>query len=116
MATGVVAVGATVYALLLRSDYVVKKNTLDQISLGAENPVLPGTIDNADTYNRYKAAYADAQAAGKKQGVYVASVGLAVVATLAEMYLLRNSSKRVKKMITWKPSGYSVGLAFSYTF
>jgi tetratricopeptide (TPR) repeat protein len=116
MATGIVAAGAAIYALVLRSDYVVKKNTLDQISLGAENPALPGTIDNADTYSRYKVAYADAQAAGKKQGLYVACVGLAAVATLAEVYLLRNSSKRAKKMVTWKPSSQSVGLAVSYTF
>ncbi len=116
MATGVVAVGAAVYALLLRNDYISKISALNQISLAAENPTLPGTIDDADTYSKYKDAYAAAQAAERKEGLYIASVSLAAVATLAEVYLLRKKPKRENKPVTWKPSPHLLGLAVRYTF
>lgn len=116
MATAVVAVGASIYALSLRSNYLDKRSTLEQVSFGAENPTIPGTIDDADTYSKYKEAYTAVQDAEKKKGLYIASVGVATVAVLAEVYLLRNSSKSVKKMVTWKPSPYSIGLAVVYTF
>ncbi|RZM22631.1 MAG: hypothetical protein EOO88_28815 [Pedobacter sp.] len=116
MATGVIAVGTTVYALVLRNDYLTKRNALDQISNGAENAALPGTIDNADIYSKYKEAYIATQSAEKKKGWYIASVGVAAIAALAEVYLLRNPPKRTNKKLTWKPSSQSLGLAVSYTF
>ena len=116
MATGVIAVGATAYALLLRRDYLTKTSALNQISLGAINPNFPGTIDNDYTYSTYKEAYAAAQAAERKKGLYIASIGVAAVATLAELYLLWNLPKKTRKVITWQPSAHSIGLAVSYTF
>ncbi|MFD2937110.1 tetratricopeptide repeat protein [Spirosoma flavum] len=113
--TGLVAVGAGAYAYLLRNDYQSKMSTLNQISQTAD-PTGGGVIANSDTYRQYNEAYDAAQAAQQKNGLFKACVGVAALATIAEIYLLVHKPKPRTTALQWKPSSQSWGLAISYTF
>ncbi len=113
--TGVVAVGAGAYALLLRSDYQSKMNALTQISQTAD-PTGSGIIANPDTYRQYNDAYTAAEAAQQKNGLFKACIGVAALATIAEIYLLVHKPKPRTSALQWKPSSQSWGLAVGYTF
>ena len=109
------AVGAGAYALLLRSDYNTKLAALNQISQTSD-PSATGVIDNPDQYRQYNDAYNAAQAAQQKNGLFKACLGVAAVATLAEIYLLVHKPKPRTAALQWKPSSDSWGLAIRYTF
>ena len=113
--TGAVAVGAGAFALLLRSDYQSKLSTLNQIGQSAD-PNNTGVIDNPDLYRQYNDAYNAAEAAKKKNGLFTACIGVAAVATIAEVYLLLHKPKPRQRALNWHPSSQSWGLAVRYTF
>lgn len=113
--TGLVAVGAGAYAYLLRSDYQTKIDALNQISQTAD-PTGTGIIANPDTYRQYNDAYTAAEAAKQKNGLFTACLGIAAVATIAEVYLLVHKPKPRTRAFNWKPSSQSLGLAIGYSF
>ncbi|WP_460911989.1 tetratricopeptide repeat protein [Spirosoma areae] len=113
--TGAVAIGAGVYALLLRSDFQDKLGTLSQISQTVD-PTDSGIIANPDSYRQYNEAYTAAETAQQKNGLFKACIGVAAVATIAELYLLLHKPKLRTNALHWKPSSQSVGLAIGYTF
>ncbi len=113
--TGTVAVGAGAYALLLRNDFQNKLSTLIQVSEEVD-PTGNGIIANPDSYRRYDEAYTAAETAQKKSGLFKACIGVAAVATVAELYLLMHKPKPRTNALHWKPSSQSVGLAIGYTF
>ncbi|WP_020601572.1 tetratricopeptide repeat protein [Spirosoma spitsbergense] len=115
--TGAVAVGASVYGLLLRNNYQSKLGALSQISQTVD-PNNTGIIDNPAGYRQYADAYAAAEAAQQKNGLFKACVGVAAVAVVAEIYLLIHQPKPKSPVnaLRWKPSSQSWGLAVSYTF
>ncbi|MBD2699299.1 hypothetical protein IC229_01535 [Spirosoma sp. BT702] len=113
--TGAVAIGAGVYAVLLKNDYNAKLATLNKISQSAD-PSNSGEIANPDTYNQYKAAYDAAEAAKKKNGLFKVCIGVAAVATIAEVYLLIHKPQPKHRAMYWKPSSESAGLALGYSF
>ncbi|GAB2517748.1 tetratricopeptide repeat protein [Spirosoma aerophilum] len=113
--TGVIAVGTGAYALLLRSDYQSKLSTLTQINQTAD-PTGSGIIANPDTYRQYNEAYTAAEAAQQKNGLFKACIGVAALATIAEIYLLVHKPKQRTSALQWKPSSQSWGLAVGYTF
>lgn len=115
MLAGAVAIGAGAYALLLRNDFQDKLGTLNQVSQEVD-PIGSGIIANPDSYRRYNDAYAAAEAAQKKSGLFKACIGVAAVATIAELYLLVHKPKPRTNALHWKPSSQSVGLAIGYTF
>ncbi|RAJ93094.1 hypothetical protein LX87_04606 [Larkinella arboricola] len=115
VATGVVAVGAGAFALLLRNDYQSKLSALNQISQKAD-PNGTGIIDNRDLYRQYEDAYKAAEAAKQKNGLFTACVGVAAVATLAEVYLLVRKPRPRPSAFRWQPASQSWGLAVRYSF
>ncbi|QHV94024.1 tetratricopeptide repeat protein [Spirosoma endbachense] len=117
VATGLVAVGAGAFALLLRNDFQNKMGTLSQISQTVD-PSGTGIIDNPDAYRQYNDAYNAAESAQKRNGLYKASIGIAAVATVAELYLLLHKSPKTPRAtgFHWQPSSQSFGLAIRYTF
>lgn len=112
LATGLVAVGAGAYAVFLRSDFQSKKDALNRISQSAD-PNNTGSI-NSPSYPQYEEAYNAAESAKSRNGLFTACIGVAAVATLAEVYLLVHKPK--PRSITWHPSSQSWGLAIQYTF
>lgn len=114
-ATGVVAVGAGVAGLVLRSNYQSKLSALNKISQSAD-PDGTGVIANRDMYRQYDEAYAAAEAAKQKSSLFKASLGVAAVATIAEVYLLLHKTKPRQTALNWRPSADSWGLAIRYTF
>lgn len=113
--TGLVAVGAGAYGMLLRSDYQSKMSTLAQVSQTTD-PTGSGIIADDASYRQYEAAYNAAQDAQKKNGLFKACLGVAAVATVAELYMLLHKPKTRVSALQWKPSSQSWGLAISYTF
>lgn len=113
--TGLVAVGAGAYAALLRSDYQSKMSTLAQVSQTTD-PTGSGIIADPNSYRQYNTAYNAAQDAQQKNGLFKACLGVAAVATVAELYLLLHKPKPRASAIQWKPSSQSWGLAISHTF
>lgn len=113
--TGVVAVGAGAFALVLRNDYQSKLKALNQISQQAD-PNGTGVIDSPDLYRQYDDAYKAAEAAKQKNGLFTACVGVAAVATLAEVYLLVRKPKPRQTAFHWHPASESWGLAVRYSF
>jgi tetratricopeptide (TPR) repeat protein len=113
--TGAVAIGAGVYGLLLRSDYQSKMNRLNQISQQVDSSGT-GIIANPDAYRQYNDAYNAAQAAQQKNGLFKACIGVAALATIAEIYLLMHKPKSHISTWQWGPSSQSWGLAVGYTF
>ena len=113
--TGAVAVGAGVYALLLRNDYQSKMGVLSQISQTTD-PTNSGIVSTPDAYRQYDEAYRSAEAAQQKNGLFKACIGIAAVATIAEVYLLVHKPKPRTAGLYWKSSSQSVGLAIGYTF
>ncbi|GAB3641212.1 tetratricopeptide repeat protein [Spirosoma arcticum] len=111
--TGGVAVGAGVYALLLRNDYQSKMGALSQISQTTD-PSGTGVIANPDSYRQWKAAYDAAEAAQRKNGLFKACLGVAAVATVAELYLLMRRPKPRARALNWHPSSTSWGLAVTF--
>ena len=112
---GLVAVGAGAYAALLRSDYQSKMSTLTQVSQTTD-PTGGGIIADPESYRQYDNAYNAAQAAQQKSGLFKACLGVAAVATVAELYLLLHKPKTRVSALQWKPSSQSWGLAISYSF
>ncbi|GAB3948241.1 hypothetical protein GCM10028805_22140 [Spirosoma harenae] len=115
VATGAVAIGAGVYAYVLRNDYQTKMATLNEISQRVD-PSGSGVVDNPDTYQQYNEAYLAAQVAQQKHGLFKACLGVAALATLAEVYLFAYKPKLRTSGLHWKPSSQSVGLALVFTF
>lgn len=113
--TGLVAVGAGAYAALLRSDYQSKMSTLAQVSQMTD-PTGSDIIADDASYRQYETAYNAAHDAQKKNGLFKACLGVAAVATVAELYLLLHKPKQRTSALQWKPSSQSWGLAISYTF
>lgn len=113
--TGAVAVGAGAYALLLRSDYQSKMGTLNQLGQTADLSGS-GVIDNPDTYRQYNEAYNAAEAAQQKNGLFKACIGVAAVATVAELYLLMRKPKPRAHALNWHPSSTSWGVTVAFTF
>lgn len=110
--TGVVAVGAGAYALLLRNDFQTKLSALNQLSQTAD-PSGTGIISNPDSYRQWDEAYSAVETAQQKNGLYRACIGVAAVATVAELYLLIHKPKPRLRAINWHPSSTSWGLAVS---
>ncbi len=108
--TGAVAVGSAAYAVYLRSNFIAKKNTLVELEQSLD-PTNSGMIASRDQYQQYEAAYNAAEAARKQFGLYKVCLGVAAVATLAEVYML------IKKPLlhhnAWRiqPASESWGLA-----
>lgn len=115
MLTGAVAIGAGAYALLLRSDFQTKQTTLNQISQTTD-PSGTGIIGPRDAYRQYDEAYNAAEAAQRKNNLFKACIGVAAVATVAELYLLIHKSKPRVRAFNWHPSSTSWGLAATFTF
>ncbi|GAB3991325.1 hypothetical protein GCM10028807_21150 [Spirosoma daeguense] len=115
IAAGVVAVGASAYALMLRNDYQTKLATLNRISAAAD-PTGSGQIDTEQMYLQYDNAYVAAEAARSKNGLFKACIGVAAVAVLAEAYLLIHKPQSATNAFYWKPSSESAGLAIGYKF
>ncbi|GAB3902394.1 hypothetical protein GCM10028803_29000 [Larkinella knui] len=113
--TGVVAVGAGAVALLLRSDYQTKLSALNRISESAD-PTGTGIIANPDTYRQYDDAYKAAEAAKNRNSLFKACLGVAAVATIAEVYWLVHKPKPRKTAWNWQPASESWGLAVRYSF
>ncbi|MGF7214501.1 tetratricopeptide (TPR) repeat protein [Spirosoma lacussanchae] len=115
LATGVVAIGAGAYALLLRSDYQSKIDALNQISQTTD-PTNSGEIADPAAYQQYSDAYAAAEAAQQKSGLFKACIGVAAIATVAEIYLLLRKPKPRTTALELKPASQAWGLAVSYKF
>lgn len=115
VATGVVAVGAAAYAAFLHSDFQNKKNTVVQLAQTAD-PTNTGSIGPDDLNRQYQDAYDAAQTAASKNGLFKACVGVAAVATLAEVYLLVRKPKA--KPTAWQihPASESWGLTLRRGF
>jgi len=115
--TGAVAVGAGAYAYLLRSDYQTKLDALKQVNQTVD-PTNSDVIASPDAYRQYNDAYNAAKAAQQKNGLFMACVGAAAVATVAELYLLIHKPKTRARTSTlyWKPASQSYGLAIGYSF
>ena len=113
--TGAVAVGAGAYAYLLRSDYQTKLDALNQVSQTVD-PENTSVIANPIAYQQYKNAYSAAEEAQKKNGLFTACVGVAAVATVAELYLLIHKPKPRTSALYWKPASRSYGVAIGYSF
>ncbi|MFD1145441.1 tetratricopeptide repeat protein [Larkinella insperata] len=115
VATGVIAIGVGAFALVLRNDYQSKISALNQISQKAD-PNGTGVIDNPDLYRQYDDAYKAAETAKQKNGLFTACVGVAAVATLAEVYLLVRKPKPRSTAFRCQPASQSWGLAVRYSF
>ncbi len=115
VATGAVAVGAAAYAAFLHSDFQNKRNTVIQLGQTAD-PTNSGSIGPDDLNRQYQDAYDAAQAAANKTGLFKACVGVAAVATLAEVYLLVRKPKT--KPTAWQvhPASESWGLTLRRGF
>ena len=115
VATGAVAVGAAAYAAFLHSDFQNKRNTVVQLGQTAD-PTNSGSIGPDDQNRQYQDAYDAAQAAANKNGLFKACVGVAAVATLAEVYLLVRKPKA--KPTAWQvhPASESWGLTLRRGF
>jgi len=115
VATGAVAVGAAAYAAFLHSDFQNKRNTVVQLGQTAD-PTNSGSIGPDDQNRQYQDAYDAAQAAANKNGLFKACVGVAAVATLAEVYLLVRKPKA--KPTAWQvhPAAESWGLTLRRGF
>lgn len=113
--TGAVAVGAGAYALLLRSDFQTKLATLNQVSQTVD-PSNTGVIAPPGDYRQWDEAYTKAEAARKKNGLYKTLIGVAAVATVAELYLLIRKPKPRTRALNWHPASESWGLAATLTF
>lgn len=112
--TGAIAVGAGTCAVLLRNDFQSKKGALSQISQ-AVDPTGTGVISNPDSKRQYNEAYDAAEAAQRKKGLFKACLGVAGVATVAELYLLMRKPKPRTRALNWHPSSTSWGLAVVLT-
>jgi tetratricopeptide (TPR) repeat protein len=110
LATGFVAVGAGVYALLLRSDFQTKLSTLNQVNQTTD-PSNTGVIAPPEAFQKWSEAYDEADVAKKKNGLYKACLGVAAAATVAELYLLIHKPKNRARALNWRPSSTSWGLA-----
>lgn len=117
VATGAVAVGAGIFAVLLRNDFQNKLGTLSQISLQAD-PNNTGFIADPVLNQQYNAAFEATEKAKNKNGLYKASLGIAAVATVAELYLLLHKNRKAPRPtgLHWQPASQSLGLAIRYTF
>ncbi|WP_338874420.1 hypothetical protein WBJ53_02260 [Spirosoma sp. SC4-14] len=117
VAVGAVAIGAGIYAVLLRNDFQTKMGTLSQVSQTVD-PTGSGTIANPTAYQQYLDAYNAAESAQQKNGLYKACIGVAAVATVAELYLLIHKPKKPVRAtgLHWQPSSQSLGVAATFTF
>ena len=116
VAVGMLAVGAGYYAYSLQNDFTTKRDALAQVAT-ATDPNGTGIIDLPADYDRYKAAYADAESAKSKQGLQTVCLGVAAAATVTELYLLLHKAKpRAMTGFHWKPSSVGYGLAVGYRF
>lgn len=117
VAVGAVAIGAGIYAVLLRNDYQSKIGTLSQVSQTLD-PTGSGTIASPTAYQQYLDAYTAAESAQQKNGLYKACIGVAAVATVAELYLLIRKPKKPARAtgLHWQPSSQSLGVAATITF
>ena len=115
LATGTVAVGAGVYALLLRSDFQTRKSALMQ-TIQTVDPLGTNVIADPIAYGKWDDANTAAEAAQKKNGLYKACIGVAAAAAVAELYLLVRKPKPRIHAINWHPSSASWGLAATLTF
>ena len=113
--TGAVAIGAGAYAFVLRSDFETKLDALNQISKTVD-PDNTNVIADPNAYQRYLTAREDAKTAQEKNGLFTACVGIAAVATVAELYLLIHKPKPRTSALYWKPAPSSYGLAIGYSF
>jgi tetratricopeptide (TPR) repeat protein len=115
VATGAVAVGAAAYAAFLHSDFQNKRNTVVQLGQTAD-PTNSGSIGPDDLNRPYQEAYDAAERAKSKNGLFKACVGVAAVATLAEVYLLVRKPKA--KPTAWQvhPASESWGLTLRRGF
>ncbi|GAB3920779.1 hypothetical protein GCM10028804_15500 [Larkinella terrae] len=114
-AAGSVAIGSMVTALVLHANYRSKLRALNQIGQSLD-PNGTGIIDSPIEYREYDNAYAAANAAKKKQGLFTVFLGVAAVATAAEVYLFLHKPKPRPPALSWQPSSDSWGLAIRYSF
>lgn len=112
--TGAVAVGAGAYAFVLQNDYQTKLDALNQVNQTVD-PNNTG-IANPSDYQQYKNAYTAAETAQQKKGLFTTLVGVAAVATVAELYLLIHKPRPRTSALYWKPASHSYGLAIGYSF
>ncbi len=107
--TGGIALGAGAYALFLRNDFQAKKGALSQTSKSAD-PTDSGVI-NPSNEPEYNDDYNAAEAARRKNKLFKACLGVAAVATVAELYLIVRKPKPRARALNWQPSSTSWGLA-----
>lgn len=114
---GFVTVGAGIYALSLNSQFTSKLQQLNEISR-ATSPNGDGLILNQADYDRWRSAYTNAQAAQSKNGLFNICIGAAVLATLADAYLLIHKPKKTIPKLSWHPTATAPnwGLALHYSF
>ncbi|AQG82154.1 hypothetical protein [Spirosoma montaniterrae] len=113
--TGAVAIGAGAYAMVLRTDYQAKLNKLNEVGRTVD-PDNDGIINTPDAYRQYASAYADAEVAQRKNGLYKACLGIAATAVLLETYLLIRKPKVRETALQVNPSSHSWGVAVRYSF
>ena len=115
VATGAVAVGAAAYAAFLHSDFQKKRNALLDLNQRFD-PTNSGSIGPIEQFQQQEAAQNAAEDAQRKNGLFKACVGVAAVATLAEVYLLVRKPKA--KPTAWQvhPAAESWGLTLRRGF
>lgn len=114
VATALVSVGSGLYAFRLRSDYQDKLNTLNSLAKSVD-PDDDKLIINASDYDRWQTAYAAAENARNKQGLFYAMTGTAVAAALLEVYLITHKPK-IAKVLSFQPTSGQIGLALKRQF
>ncbi len=115
VATGAVAVGAAAYAAFLHSDFQTKRNALLDLNQRFD-PTNSGSIGPVEQFQQQEAAQNAAEDAKGKNGLFKACIGVAAVATLAEVYLLVRKPKA--KPTAWQvhPAAESWGLTLRRGF
>lgn len=115
VATGAVAIGAAAYAAFLHSDFQNKRNALLDLNQRFD-PTNSGSIGPIEQFQQQEAAQNAAEDAKSKNGLFKACVGVAAVATLAEVYLLVRKPKA--KPTAWQvhPASESWGLTLRRGF
>nr|WP_293841245.1 hypothetical protein [uncultured Arsenicibacter sp.] len=112
---GAVGLGASLYALTLKSQFNSKLDELKKVSAEVD-PDNDGTILTQAEKDRWDKAYADAQKASNKNGLYKACIGVASAAVIAEIYFLIKKPKAARKGLSWQPASSGVGIVARYTF
>lgn len=115
LAVGGAALAAGTCSFILWDNYRSRKNELIQFGQTVD-PQNTGLISKSSDYALYEKYYKDAAAAQREKNLFNACMGLATVATLAELYLFVHKPRLPAQKLICLPSSQTMGLAIRYSF